>query len=74
MTKDQQQLLQSAANEIRSLREQNKSMGSRLEVFDNLMLLFKTEPSFPRMGMGEDLVYKIEKTLVAENEEAKSVV
>lgn len=63
--KEQNELLQRAANEIRQLRSQNQLMAARLDMFDSLMLLFRTEPNFERNGMGEDIVWQIEKTIAS---------
>lgn len=58
-------LLREAASEIRQLRQKNGIMAARLDMFDSVMLLFRTEPAFPREGMTEDLVWKIETCLNA---------
>jgi len=58
----EQQLLQSAVSEIRSLRKQNELMSARLEVFDNIMRMFHTSPNWGNSGMMHpDIVYEIEK-------------
>jgi hypothetical protein len=48
---NEQQLLQSALNEINSLRKQNELMAARLDVFDNMMRLFHTTPNFGSNGL-----------------------
>jgi hypothetical protein len=60
------QLLQQAAAEITGLRKENNLMAARLDVFDSMMLLFKTPPAYPGFGMGEDVLYKIEKHIKEE--------
>lgn len=58
-------LLQEAINEIMHLRQQNAMMSPRIQMFDDMMLLFKARPDFPSQGIGEDLVWKIKKFLEA---------
>lgn len=53
-------LLQSAANEIKSLRQQNALMSARLDMFDNLMLVFHTPPAYGNTGMSPDIVSEME--------------
>lgn len=60
---EEQQMLQQAASEIKSLRRQNELMAARLEVFDKCMLLLHTPPAYPSQGMSPDLVWQIEKHL-----------
>lgn len=55
------QILKQAAQEITNLRNTNQIQAARLEMFDSMMLLFRTEPAFPRQGMSEDIVYGINK-------------
>ncbi len=61
--KDEIDLLNQAAFEIKRLREQNSLMSARLEMFDKCMLLLHTEPKYPNRGFEEDLVWKIEKQI-----------
>jgi hypothetical protein len=65
---EEQQLLQSASIEIKQLRNENQLMSARLDTFDSIMLLFRTEPNYGNRGMTEDLVWKIEKYLTREKE------
>lgn len=61
---EQQTLLQYALNEINSLREQNKIMSARLEVFDTMMRLFHTTPNYGGNGlMSPDIAWQIGKYL-----------
>lgn len=62
-------LLKSAALEIKQLRTQNNLMAARLEVFDKMMLLLHTAPNYPSQVMGEDLVWKIDKYIAANEKE-----
>lgn len=64
-------LLRRAASEIKHLRNRNQIMSARLDMFDNVMMLFKAEP--PRNGYSEslDIVQELEKS-VALNESCKS--
>lgn len=64
--KQETRLLQEAANEIKQLRQENAIMGARLDMFDKMILLFETMPAYRGMGMGEDLVWKIEKHIETE--------
>lgn len=61
--KKENELLQEASNEIKSLRKQNELMGARLDMFDSMMLIFRTQPNYGSQGMSEDLVWKIDKHL-----------
>lgn len=61
----EQDLLQQSSEEIKSLRSQNNSMAARLDMFDKCMVLLHTAPAYQGQGMGEDLVYKIEKQLAS---------
>lgn len=54
-------LLKEAAEEISSLRNRNELMNARLDMFDKCMLLLHTSPNYQSQGMGEDLLYKINK-------------
>lgn len=62
-------LLQQAAAEITSLRKANKIMKARLDMFDDMMILFATEPRRESQGMSPDLVWAIEKHLKETHEE-----
>lgn len=61
-------LLKDSNQEIIDLRNQNIYMSGRLKMFDDMMLLFKTEPSFPRDGSKEDVVYKSKKFIESKEE------
>jgi len=65
----EQQMLQEAANEIKSLRKKNELMATRLEVFDKCMLLFHTTPAYPLQVMSPDLLFQIEKYLAGQKTE-----
>lgn len=65
MNKQEQSLLTEAAHEITSLRQVNQRMNLRLQMFDDCMLLLKAQLPSTGMGMGEDVVYKIEKAIAA---------
>ena len=65
----EQQMLQEAANEIKSLRRQNELMAARLEVFDKCMMLLHTSPAYQSQRMSPDLVWQIEKHLVEQKSE-----
>lgn len=56
-------LLQDASNEIKSLRRQNELMSARLSMFDDMMLMFRSEPRYSSQGMSPDLVWAIDKFL-----------
>lgn len=60
---DQTSLLQGAINEIKQLRNQNQIMGARLQMFDDMMLIFKSIPNVPGRGCSPDIVYDLEKTI-----------
>lgn len=65
---DQTRLLNEAIEEIQQLRIHNQAMASRLDVFDSMMLLFKTQPDYGNKGFAEDIVWKLRKNI----EEIKS--
>lgn len=70
MKKEEKYLLQDAAAEIKQLRQANQAMGLRLQMFDDLMLLFRTGPAYQGIAMSEDVVYKIEKAIVSDEQDA----
>lgn len=56
------QLLQDASNEIKNLREQNRVMAMRLEVFDSMLAVFNGRP--PQRSMqtnSNDVLWWIEQ-------------
>lgn len=65
----EQCLLQDSVIEIRNLRAQNNHMSARLQMFDDLMLMFRTSPAYGGMQMSPDIAREIEKHL----ESAKQV-
>lgn len=51
-----------ASEEIKQLRHQNQLMAAKLEVYDGLMLLFRTEPNHQEHGMMHpDIMYELNK-------------
>lgn len=54
-------LLNQSVLEIRQLRQENKLMALRLDMFDKMMLLFDTQPNYRGQSLTEDLCWKIEK-------------
>lgn len=62
------QLLQQSAQEIKSLRKQNELMTARLDMFDDMMMLFSTIPAQSGRTMSPDIVYEIEKHLEAKKQ------
>lgn len=56
-----QELLQRASNEIKSLRNQLQIANARLTVFDDMMMLLRTPPIYPSMGMSPDISWEIEE-------------
>lgn len=59
----EQMLLKGALIEINGLRRRNEVMAARLEMFDNMMLLFNATP--PRQGglMSPDIAWEISEYL-----------
>lgn len=60
-------LLQEAAKEIKRLRDANAMQASRLQMFDDMMLLFRTEP--PRFGCcnnSNDILFKLNNKIKEE--------
>lgn len=62
-------LLKESVNEITDLRRQNELMSARLQMFDSMMLMFNTAPNYGNRGMGEDLVWKINKHIESQSVE-----
>jgi hypothetical protein len=59
-------LLEKTVVEIRQLRQQNAIMGARLQMFDQMMLVFNTQPAYQGQGMSPDVCYEIEKHIESE--------
>lgn len=60
----QKELLQDASKEILRLRRDNSIYSARLQMFDDMMLLFRTQPSWGSgmvSGAGEDIAWRIER-------------
>jgi hypothetical protein len=55
--------LAAAAQEISSLRRDNEILRAKVEVLDFLELLFFTKPNYPTVGMGEDIVWKLQQAM-----------
>lgn len=61
---DEKELLTRALSEIRGLRERNKIMSARLDMFDAVMSALHGQPARESSGlMHPDIVYEIEKHL-----------
>jgi hypothetical protein len=61
---DEKQMLQHAIGEIKTLRASNQLMSARLEVYDQMMRLFHTQPNYGSHGMMHpDIVYEIDNYL-----------
>lgn len=58
---EESQLLKSAIVEIKSLRSRNQLLTARVDMFDECMLLLRTNLNYQNQGMSEDLVWKMEK-------------
>lgn len=56
-------LLKAASAEIKDLRRQNDLMKARLNMFDDMMLLIRTSPTYPSQGYSEDLAWAIDNHL-----------
>jgi len=63
MEKQDKQLLQEAVGEIKHLRQQNNYMAARLQMFDDMILLLKTEPASFGGLQSPDVAYSIENRL-----------
>lgn len=70
---DNKELLERASSEIKFLRAQNQGMATRLEIYDNMMLLFHATPRHSQSGMmAPDLVYELDSAIARiKNNEAK---
>jgi len=64
-------LLQNASWEIKELRNAKEHQGLRLKMFDDCMKLLNSQTMGQCVGMGEDLVSRIGKTLKKLNDESK---
>lgn len=64
----EQELLGRAAAEISQLRRTNEILQAKVSTFEACMLLFSTEPNFPRTGMSPDVVWEINKHLSTQNQ------
>ncbi len=62
-------LLKAAATEIRILRNENKLLSARLDMFDKMMLLLHTAPEYTRQGISLDLIYEIETFIETKQKE-----
>lgn len=67
MKKEEKGLFRDAVAEIKQLRETNYTMGLRLRMFDDVMTIFRARDTVGGICMGEDVVYKIEKAIEADN-------
>jgi len=57
-------LLKEAAREIEQLRNQNRIMSARLDMFDNIQVMLRTDYQSGRsMGMVPDIVWEINRHL-----------
>lgn len=54
-------LLKSAVGEIEGLRNENKFMAARLQVFDSMMMIFHASPNYNNTAMSPNLVWEINK-------------
>ncbi len=63
MEAETQNLLQGAANEIRSLRKQNEHLQTRLQIYDDMISVFKGGERGGSMCMGEDIAWAIDQHL-----------
>ncbi len=61
MTKYEAELMLRAAEEIGWIREANSKMNLRLQMFDDLMLLFTSRPKDSNQGYTEDIRGQLQK-------------
>lgn len=59
--KETEAVLEEARNEIVQLRQRARMQGARLQMFDDMMLLFRSKPDYGAEGMSPDVVSRIEK-------------
>ncbi len=62
------QLLSQASNEIKMARQRMAIMSARLNMFDDMMLIFKTQPRQIGESCAPDLVYEIDEFVKKELE------
>lgn len=56
-------LLTQAATEITQLRQTNNILSAKVQMFDDMMLLFKARPPEYGMGSKPDVVYNLNKAV-----------
>lgn len=65
---NEQELLERALVEIKSLRKKNELMTARLEMFDSVMSALHGQPAYSRIGLvAPDIVYDLTKAINQEN-------
>lgn len=66
MDNDIKDLLLRATEEIESLRRRNEILGAKVEVMEFFGVVLNTSPAYRSVGMGEDIVWKIQQRLLKE--------
>lgn len=56
--------------EVKGLRQDNILCHARLEMFDQMMLLFRTRPDFALQSAGVDVIWQMEQLLAKKEEES----
>lgn len=59
----EQNMLQRALGEIQQLRRQNELMSARLGMYDQMMLLFTSQPAYQGMAVSPDIAWEIQRHL-----------
>lgn len=60
---EEQRLLMQASEEIRGLRRENEILRAKVGVMEFFQVVLHTSPAYPSQGMGEDVVWKMQKRL-----------
>lgn len=63
------ELLKRATNEIKMLRNQNQQLSARLEIYDNMINLFRAHPGYGNGIMAPDLLWEIERHISNQTKE-----
>lgn len=65
-------LLAQARDEIRQLRHVNEILGAKVEAFETAALFLRSAPSYPPIGMAEDVASKLDREIDRLRQEAEN--
>lgn len=58
-----EEILERAAEEIRSLRRANEVLAAKVDTMNLFALVLRTSPSYQGQGEGEDIAWRIDQVL-----------